>query len=66
MEHTKTEKKGILISLDFKKAFDSLEWPLILRTLDTFNFGKWASSRKRFGNTSPSKGVNVLIAPPPL
>ena len=49
MEHTKIEKKkgGILISLDFKKAFDSLEWPLITKVLDSFNFGmslrKWVT-----------------------
>ena len=30
---------GILISLDFKKAFDSLEWGYIMNTLDVFNFG---------------------------
>ena len=30
---------GILISLDFKKAFDSLEWGFIINTLDVFNFG---------------------------
>ena len=36
---------GILVSLDFRKALDSLEWPFIMRTLDAFNFGtsikKW-------------------------
>ena len=48
MEHTRIEKKGgILISLDFNKAFDSLEWPLITKVLNTFNFGtslrKWVT-----------------------
>ena len=48
MEYTKIENKGgILTSLDFKKAFDSLEWPLIHETLETFNFGdslmKWVT-----------------------
>ena len=48
MEYTKIENKGgILTSLDFKKAFDSLEWPLIHKTLETFNFGnslmKWVT-----------------------
>ena len=39
MEHTRIEKKGgILISLDFNKAFNSLEWPLITKVLNTFNF----------------------------
>ena len=46
MEYTKTHDiPGILVSLDFRKAFESLEWPFIMRTLDTFNFGtsikKW-------------------------
>ena len=35
---------GILVALDFRKAFDSLEWPFIMRTLDAFNF---SSSIKR-------------------
>ena len=30
---------GILTSLDFHTAFDSLEWPFIMKTLDYFNFG---------------------------
>ena len=37
-----------LISLDFKKAFDSLEWPLMIKVLITFNFGmslrKWVTA----------------------
>ena len=36
---------GILLSLDFRKAFDSLEWPFIMKI---FNFGtgvkKWVST----------------------
>ena len=49
MEYTKAHNiPGILVFLDFRKAFDSLEWPFIMRTLDTFNFGKsikkWVST----------------------
>jgi len=49
MEHTKSNNiPGILVSLDFRKAFDSLEWPFIMKTLDSFNFGpsikKWVST----------------------
>ena len=49
MEHTKLHNiPGILISLDFKKAFDSLEWGFIMNTLDVFNFGtsikRWIST----------------------
>ena len=29
----------ILTSLDFRKAFDSIEWPFIMKTLDHLNFG---------------------------
>ena len=39
---------GILVALDFRKAFDSLEWPFIMRTLEAFNFG---SSIKRWIST---------------
>ena len=39
---------GILVALDFWKAFDSLERPLIMRILDAFNFGssikQWIST----------------------
>ena len=40
MEITKSQNlPGILTSLDCRKAFDSLEWPFIMKTLDYFNFG---------------------------
>ena len=49
MEYTKVHNiPGILISLDFKKAFDSLEWGNIMNTLDGFNFG---TSIKRWFST---------------
>ena len=39
---------GFLVALDFRKAFDSLEWPFIMRVLDVFNFGsrikRWIST----------------------
>ena len=49
MEITKTHNlPGILTSLDFRKAFDSLEWPFIMKTLDYLNFGtdmkRWVST----------------------
>ena len=37
-----TDKKnisGLLIFIDFEKAFDSLEWNFLLNCLDVFNFG---------------------------
>ena len=49
MEYTKVQNiPGILLSLDFRKAFDSLEWPFMMKTLDYFNFGadfkKWVTT----------------------
>ena len=41
MEYAMVEKKGgILASLDFKKAFDTLEWQFVKKILDLFNFGE--------------------------
>ena len=41
MEYTMEEKKGgILVSLDFKKAFDTLEWQFIKKILELFNFSE--------------------------
>ena len=49
MEHTKSESiPGILVSLDFRKVFDSLEWSFMMKALDIFNFGtsieRWIST----------------------
>ena len=30
---------GLLVFLDFEKAFDTIEWPFIHKTFDHFNFG---------------------------
>ena len=41
MERTKSESiPGILVFLDFRIAFDSLEWSFMMKALDVFNFGK--------------------------
>lgn len=34
------EREGLLLLVDFEKAFDSLEWSFIDRTLTYFNFGE--------------------------
>ena len=42
------EESGFLLMLDFKKAFDSIEWNFLLRALRYFNFGptfiKWVET----------------------
>ena len=41
MEYTKMEElTDVLVSLDFKKAFDTLEWQFIKSVLNLFNFGE--------------------------
>ena len=41
LEQTKTDKSsGILLSIDFRKAFDTLEWPIMHKALETYNFGE--------------------------
>ena len=40
IEHTNlTGKKGIALFLDFKNAFDSIEWPYLKAAINFFNFG---------------------------
>ena len=40
LEHTKrSEQSGILVTIDFKKAFDSLDHTFLFKVLHTFNFG---------------------------
>ena len=41
MDYTSLQNlPGILMSLDFRKAFDSIEWPFIMKTPDHLNFGR--------------------------
>ena len=41
MEQTNKDNiSGILVSLDFRKAFDTLEWSYIQHSLKVYNFGE--------------------------
>ena len=40
MEYTKQQNiPGILLLIDFEKAFDSIDWNFMLKYLDAFGFG---------------------------
>ena len=40
LEQTELENiRGILLQLNFRKAFDTIEWPMIQQVLSIFNFG---------------------------
>ena len=48
MEYTKLmQLPGLMVALDFEKAFDSLNWSFLLKALKSFNFGesfiKWVT-----------------------
>ena len=60
IQQTELQKiPGILLLLDFQKAFDTLEWSFIQHTLNLFNFGnsikKWIST---FYTNSESSVLN--------
>lgn len=44
----KQQIPGVLVALDFRKTFDSLEWPFTIETLNSFTFGtgikRWIST----------------------
>ena len=40
IDHTESLKlSGILLFIDFEKAFDSIEWDFLYQSLEAFNFG---------------------------
>lgn len=41
MDHVDEEQlPAMFVSIDYEKAFDSLEWDFINKTLNAFNFGE--------------------------
>jgi exonuclease III len=58
-----TDIKGLLVMLDFEKAFDSLSWSFITHTLKQFNFGpnyiRWVSLLYRDISSSVINNGNI-------
>ncbi|KAL9965974.1 hypothetical protein ACROYT_G023977 [Oculina patagonica] len=51
--------RGILTAIDFEKAFDSLNWDFLLKSLETFGFGKsFIAWIKTFYNNTSSCVIN--------
>ena len=60
LDYCKTNNiPGLLLTIDFEKAFDTIDWDFIDKTLQSFNFGqslrKWV---KLFFNDSSSANLN--------
>ena len=60
IDHTESLKlSGILLFIDFEKAFHSIEWDFLYQLLDAFNFGstliRWI---KTFYNNVSSCVIN--------
>lgn len=49
---------GILLQPDFRKAFDTIEWPVIQQTLSKFDFG---DSIKRWVQTLYSNTESSIL-----
>jgi len=65
MEYTMAEKKGgILVSLDFKKAFDTLEWQFVKKILGLFNFGENVKKWVRIFYANIESTVINMVSPP--
>jgi len=60
-----TDTKGLLMMVDFKKAFDSLDWNFIFKTLEKMNFGSsFINWVKLFYNDIESCVINNGITSP--
>lgn len=55
----KKHKKGIIIKLDFEKAYDSINWGFLFSMLSNFGFGsKWIKWMKECVSTAK---VSILV-----
>ncbi|CAL5361639.1 unnamed protein product [Camellia sinensis] len=55
----KTKKKGIILKLDFEKAYDSVNWEFLLSMMENFGFGdKWVGWIRSCISTSR---ISVLV-----
>ena len=66
MEQTEQQDiPGILLLLDFRKAFDTIEWNFIQQTLSLFNFGPWLKQWINIIFFKVSRGVRQGCPPSP-
>jgi hypothetical protein len=55
----RTNIPGLLVAIDFEKAFDSLNWDFLIKTLENFNFGlSFITWIKTFYNNITSSVLN--------
>ena len=55
IDYCETSKTpGIMLALDFKKAFDTLEWNFMLETLDKYGFGNYFKNWVNILYTEPT------------
>ena len=70
IDHCNTyNKQGLLLILDFSKAFDTIEWPFISQVLTLFNFGENFSDMIRlfqYNSTSPCRTEWVSLRSYPI
>ena len=57
-ETKQQEIPGLLLSVDFQQAFDSVSWKFIAKTLDYFNFGP---SFKKMDQNIP-KWLRIMLS----
>ncbi|XP_028074521.1 uncharacterized protein LOC114276882 [Camellia sinensis] len=63
MPEKKAKKKGLLLKLDFEKAYDSINWGFLFSMLSNFGFGsKWISWMKEYISNAR---ISVLVNGPP-